>query len=118
MRTEIPSSHAATTSTPATVGIRELARDVSGVVAGVSRSGRAVLVTKHGRPCTAIVPIPPGGEMTFYSLSSYLEGFVAEELRAGRMRSACEVSDALAQLADALARLAEAFGRPTPRADP
>jgi prevent-host-death family protein len=40
-----------------TVGIRALARNVSGVVDEVTSSGLPVILTKHGRPVAAIVPI-------------------------------------------------------------
>jgi prevent-host-death family protein len=40
-----------------TVGIRALARNVSGVVDEVASSGLPVILTKHGRPVAAIVPI-------------------------------------------------------------
>jgi prevent-host-death family protein len=39
------------------VGIRALARNVSGVVDEVVASGLPVVLTKHGRPIAAIVPI-------------------------------------------------------------
>ena len=39
------------------VSIRELARNASGVVDEVSRSGRPALVTKHGRVMAAVVPV-------------------------------------------------------------
>jgi prevent-host-death family protein len=102
---------------PAKVGIRALARDVSGVVDGVRRSGRAVLITKHGRPQAAIVPIRSGRDMTLASLSNYLVDVVAEELRAGPPRNSREVTDALAHLADAVVRLADALARTAPPTD-
>lgn len=40
-----------------TVGIRELAANVSGVVAGVASSGLPAVVTKHGEPVAALIPI-------------------------------------------------------------
>ncbi|MGH9212372.1 MAG: type II toxin-antitoxin system Phd/YefM family antitoxin [Acidimicrobiales bacterium] len=40
-----------------TVTIRELANNASAVVAQVAESGRPALVTKHGRPVAAVVPI-------------------------------------------------------------
>lgn len=39
------------------VGIRDLSRNPSKVVEEVSNSGRPALVTKHGKPIVAIVPI-------------------------------------------------------------
>lgn len=41
----------------ANVGIRELSRNPSKVVEEVSGTGRPALVTKHGKPVVAIVPI-------------------------------------------------------------
>ncbi|MGH9078124.1 MAG: type II toxin-antitoxin system Phd/YefM family antitoxin [Acidimicrobiales bacterium] len=40
-----------------TVGIRELANNTSAVVDEVARSGRPALVTRHGRPVAAVVPV-------------------------------------------------------------
>jgi prevent-host-death family protein len=45
------------------VGIRALARNVSRVVAEVAQSGRPTIVTRHGEPVAALIPIaPPGRE--------------------------------------------------------
>ncbi|MGH9066252.1 MAG: type II toxin-antitoxin system Phd/YefM family antitoxin [Acidimicrobiales bacterium] len=41
----------------ATVGIRELANNTSAVVDEVARSGRPALVTRHGKPVAAVVPV-------------------------------------------------------------
>lgn len=41
----------------ATVGIRELANNASAVVDEVARSGRPALVTRHGKPVAAVVPV-------------------------------------------------------------
>ncbi|MGI8759165.1 MAG: type II toxin-antitoxin system Phd/YefM family antitoxin [Acidimicrobiales bacterium] len=40
-----------------TVSIRELANNASGVIAAVADTGRPTVVTKHGRPVAAVVPI-------------------------------------------------------------
>lgn len=40
-----------------TTGIRALARNVSGVVDEVVKSGMPMILTKHGRPIAAIVPL-------------------------------------------------------------
>lgn len=40
-----------------TVSIRELANNASSVVASVADTGRPTVVTKHGRPIAALVPI-------------------------------------------------------------
>lgn len=39
------------------VGIRELANNASAVVDEVARSGRPALVTRHGKPVAAVVPV-------------------------------------------------------------
>jgi prevent-host-death family protein len=39
------------------VGIRELAANVSAVIADVAKSGRPAVVTKHGEPVAALIPI-------------------------------------------------------------
>lgn len=41
----------------ATVGIRELANNTSAVVDEVARTGRPALVTRHGKPVAALVPV-------------------------------------------------------------
>ncbi len=73
-----------------------------------------MLITKHGRPDAAIVPVRPGRDVTVSSLSTYLVDVVGEELRAGPTRSSCDVADALAHLAEAIVRLAEAIAGTTP----
>ncbi len=42
---------------PDSVGIRELARNVSGIVAAVASTGRPTVVTKHGRPVAVVVSL-------------------------------------------------------------
>lgn len=39
------------------IGIRELARNASKVVEQVKRSRRPTLITRHGRPVAALVPV-------------------------------------------------------------
>lgn len=39
------------------VGIRELARQASQVVAQVETTGRPMLITRHGKPVAALIPI-------------------------------------------------------------
>ena len=89
-----------------TVGIRELARNVSGVVADVVRSGRPVVVTKHGAPFAAIVPLERGEETVLAQAAQHLEQMAAEDLRSGRTRSSADVFAELARLAEALAQAA------------
>lgn len=40
-----------------TVSMRDLSRNASGVVDEVARTGRPALVTKHGAPVAALVPV-------------------------------------------------------------
>jgi prevent-host-death family protein len=40
-----------------TIGIRDLARNTSRVIEEVERSNEPALVTRHGRPAVAVVPI-------------------------------------------------------------
>ncbi len=69
---------------PAAVGVRELARRVSSVVNGVRNTGRPVVVTKHGQPYVAIVPIRPGAGPTFSHDAPVIDDTAPEKPRAGR----------------------------------
>jgi prevent-host-death family protein len=93
---------------PTTVGIRELARNVSGVMAGVVRSGRPVVVTKHGAPVAAIVPFEPEQDTLLAEAAQHLEDVAAEDRRVGRTRRPAEVFDEPARIAEALARATSA----------
>ncbi len=79
----------------ATVSIRELSRNASGVVDDVARTGRPALVTKHGAPIAVVIPID-ATELEDFMLSrasDYLADLQTadEDLRSGRTRSAAEV---------------------------
>lgn len=78
-----------------TVSIRELSRNASGVVAEVSASGRPAVVTKHGAPVAAVIPIDAGDLEDFVLAKAprYLADMEAADadLRAGRTRNAAEV---------------------------
>ena len=84
-----------------TVSIRELANNASGVVASVAETGRPAIVTKHGRPVAAVVPIDQE-ELEDFVLANAPE-FVAgrhqadADLAAGRTRS---IGKVLADLDD------------------
>jgi prevent-host-death family protein len=77
-----------------TVTIRDLQRDTSRVVDEVERSRRPQLVTKHGRPVAAVVPID-AEELEDFILSN-APSFVAsfreadQDLVAGRTVSATD----------------------------
>ncbi|HUF58199.1 MAG TPA: type II toxin-antitoxin system Phd/YefM family antitoxin [Actinomycetota bacterium] len=45
----------------ATISIRELARNVSGVIRDVEDSHRPAVVTRNGAPVAAVVPLDPEG---------------------------------------------------------
>ena len=63
------------------VGIRELARDVSGLVERVE-NGEFVLITKHGRYVAALVRIDPDGLEDF--LLGHLPEFIESMEQADR----------------------------------
>jgi prevent-host-death family protein len=81
------------------VSIRALSRNASGVVDEVARTGRPALVTRHGAPVAAVVPIDEGQleDMVLARAPEYLDDMVAsaEDLAAGRTRSAADVFDEL-----------------------
>src|SRR5947209_6275933 len=82
-----------------TVSIRELARNASGVVRNVARTGRPALVTRHGEPIVAVVPIDET-ELEDFILSrspAFAADLAAAEkaLAAGKTRPASEVFDEL-----------------------
>lgn len=78
-----------------TISIRELSRRPSRVVDEVVRTGRPAIITRHGRPVTAMVAVDPD-ELEDFVLAHAPE-FVRSrraadaDLRAGRARSADEV---------------------------
>jgi prevent-host-death family protein len=82
-----------------TVSIRDLARNASGVVAAVARTGRPALVTRHGEPLAAVVPVDPADleDLILAKAPEYLSDLVAaeEDLGAGRTRPASEVFEEL-----------------------
>jgi prevent-host-death family protein len=78
-----------------TISIRDLQRNTSGVVADVVDSKHTALVTRHGEPVAALVPID-AQDLEDYLLSkvpSFAEDMVAadEALAAGQTRSAADV---------------------------
>jgi prevent-host-death family protein len=81
----------------ATISIRDLGRRPSQVVDEVVRTGRPAIVTRYGRPVTAMVAIDPD-ELEDFVLAHAPE-FVratraaAADLRAGRVRAAADVFD-------------------------
>jgi prevent-host-death family protein len=82
-----------------TVSIRELSRNTSSVVDDVARTGRPALVTKHGAPVAAVVPIDEGAleDAVLARAAEYLADMTAadEDLAAGRTRPAGDVFDEL-----------------------
>lgn len=81
------------------VSIRELSRNTSAVVDEVARTGRPALVTKHGAPVVAVVPIDEGDleDMVLARAPEYLADMTAadEDLAAGRSRAATDVFEEL-----------------------
>ena len=78
-----------------TVSIRELGRNPGHVIDEVVRTGRPAIITRHGRPVTALVALDPD-ELEDYVLA-HAPAFVRSrraadaDLRAGRVRPAAEV---------------------------
>jgi prevent-host-death family protein len=74
-----------------TVSIRELANNASGVISEVTASGRPAVVTKHGQPVAAVVPIDEDAleDFVLANAPEFVEGRRAadEELAAGQTRS-------------------------------
>lgn len=83
----------------ATVSIRELSRNASNVVDKVARTGRPALVTRHGAPVVAVVPIDETEleDLVLAKAPEYLADMVAadEAMAAGRTRPADTVFDEL-----------------------
>lgn len=81
------------------VSIRELSRNTSSVVDDVARTGRPALVTKHGAPVAAVVPVDADDleDLVLSKAPEYLADMAAadEDLAAGRTRSAADVFDEL-----------------------
>jgi prevent-host-death family protein len=78
-----------------TISIRDLGRRPSQVIDEVVRTGRPAIVTRHGRPVTAMIAINPD-ELEDYVLAHAPEFARATraadaDLRAGRARPAAEV---------------------------
>ncbi len=78
-----------------TISIRDLGRRPSQVVDEVVRTGRPAIVTRHGRPVTAMVAIDPD-ELEDFVLTHAPEFVRATrtadaDLRAGRVRAAADV---------------------------
>lgn len=78
-----------------TVSIRDLQRNTSGVVADVADSKQAALVTRHGEPIAALVPVD-AQDLEDYLLSkvpSFAEDMAAAEqaYANGETRSAADV---------------------------
>jgi prevent-host-death family protein len=82
-----------------TVSIRELSRNASSVVDEVARTGRPALITKHGAPIVAVVPIDEGEieDLVLARAPEYLADMLSadEDLAAGRTRAAATVFDEL-----------------------
>lgn len=84
-----------------TVSIRDLGRRPSQVIDEVVRTGRPAIVTRHGRPVTALVALDPD-ELEDYVLAHAPEFVRATraadaDFRAGRARPAAEVFAELEQ---------------------
>lgn len=82
-----------------TISIRDLGRRPSQVVDEVLRTGRPAIITRHGRPVTAMVAVDPD-ELEDFVLAHAPEFTRSRhaadaDVRAGRVRPAREVFDEL-----------------------
>jgi prevent-host-death family protein len=77
------------------IGIRELSRRVSGLVTEVERTRRPLVVTRHGRPVVAIVPVDAESveEYVLANVPEFVESMTIadRELAAGETRSLDDV---------------------------
>lgn len=78
-----------------TISIRDLGRRPSQVVDEVIRTGRPAIITRHGRPVTAMVAVDPD-ELEDFVLAhapefAHSRRSANADLRAGRARPADEV---------------------------
>ncbi|MGI8802431.1 MAG: type II toxin-antitoxin system Phd/YefM family antitoxin [Solirubrobacteraceae bacterium] len=86
-----------------TVGIRALAKNVSGVVSEVAESGRPAVITKHGVPVAMVVPIGDVQRTAFVTRATrYLEDILTADRREDREPSTSDDLTELRRLADSL----------------
>jgi prevent-host-death family protein len=82
-----------------TVSIRDLSRNASSVVDEVARTGRPAIVTKHGAPVAALVPVDEAEleDLVLAKAPEYLEDLATadEDLAAGRTRSDADLFEEL-----------------------
>ena len=78
-----------------TISVRDLGRNPSRVIDDVERTGRPAIVTRRGRPVTAIVPVDPDAleDFVLAHAPEYVRARrdAEADLRAGRVRPADEV---------------------------
>jgi prevent-host-death family protein len=82
-----------------TVSIRDLSRNASGVVDDVVTTGRPALVTKHGKPIAAVIPVAEADleDLVLARAPEFQKDLAAAnaELKAHKTRPADEVFDEL-----------------------
>ena len=82
-----------------TVSIRDLSRNASSVVDEVARTGRPAIVTKHGAPVAALVPVDEAEleDLVLAKAPEYLEDLATadEDLTAGRTSSDADLFEEL-----------------------
>jgi len=83
-----------------TISIRELARRFSRIVDDVVSSGRPAIITRRGKPASAMIAIDPD-ELEDFVLANAPEYAAAmrdadADLKKGRVRGAADVFDELA----------------------
>jgi prevent-host-death family protein len=95
------------------VGVRDLQRDASGVIARVMRTGRPTIVTKHNEPVAAVVAIDAG------DLEDFVLANAPEFVRAMRSADRALVEGRTASADAVFAEIeAEPMPRPTRESEP
>lgn len=83
----------------ATVSIRELGQNASGVIADVSKNGRPIVVTKHGAPVAAVIAINNDDleDLVLSKAPQFLADFEAadDDVRKGKTVNAGDFFDQL-----------------------
>lgn len=102
------------------VSIRDLARNASGVINGVARSGRPALVTKHGKVLAAVVPVSETAleDFVLANAPEFVRALrqADEDERRGRTKDAFEVLDQIEESLSASRKTGSSGRKGSPKA--